>query len=68
MFGTPNSVIRMGTSTFYFDENGRLVRRVDTGSHDFGRGIGEVSPHTHRFDWRLQDGIWRWTETILPFV
>ena len=67
--GKPNSTITSGGSTGTYDENGNLIARRDTGHAHFIKELqAYYMPHTHRFKWKLINGIWRIIERwVLPY-
>ena len=65
--GIPGSTVSQGGSTGIYDQNGHLIYRHDIGHTHFIKGVGYCCPHTHKFVWKLIDGIWRFIETVLPF-
>ena len=70
MHGKPNSTVVSGGSTGKYDENGNLVSRQDTtGKAHFIKELnGYYLPHTHTYEWKLINGIWRIVKKlILPW-
>ena len=68
--GQPNSTIESGGSRGEYDENGNLKYRVDTtGKPHFIKKYGKYFlPHVHKYQWYLQDGVWRFIEEVLPHL
>ena len=68
--GKPNSTITQGGSTGTYDSNGNLISRRDTtGKPHYIKKLKDYFlPHTHIYEWKLIDGIWRIIgESVLPF-
>ena len=68
--GKPNSTITQGGSTGTYDSNGNLISRRDTtGKPHYIKELGDYFlPHTHIYEWKLIEGIWRIiNKSVLPF-
>ena len=68
--GKPNSTITQGGSTGTYDSNGNLISRRDTtGKPHYIKELGDYFlPHTHTYEWKLIEGIWRIiNKSVLPF-
>ena len=68
MHGPPNTKVQKGGSFGEYDENGNLMYRTDTtGKSHFIKEWGKrFLPHTHHFEWKLVEGVWRYVETVSP--
>lgn len=68
--GDPNSTVIRGGTTGVYDGNGNLISRRDTtGKPHFIKEFGEYFlPHTHIYNWKEINGIWRIiSKYVLPF-
>ena len=70
MHGEPNTKVRNGGSFGEYDSNGNLSYRVDTtGKGHYIPSEGKrVTPHIHKYVWKMINGIWRWIEEVLPYI
>ena len=70
MHGEPNTKVRNGGSFGEYDSNGNLSYRVDTtGKGHYIPSEGKrVTPHIHKYVWKMINGVWRWIEEVLPYI
>ena len=71
MHGDPNTSISNQNGSYgEYDSNGNLSYRVDVkGKPHYIKSVRRhCLPHTHKFTWKVVDGIWRYIEEVLPYI